>query len=82
MIKKIILIFVMAVITLSCLYSLTLNDLNEIDKEAIIQLLIVEDEDINQWNVESLEGIDYTLLFENDDYVIINVNGTYVIYYK
>ncbi|MFC1898206.1 hypothetical protein ACFLYJ_01410 [Candidatus Cloacimonadota bacterium] len=82
MVKKILIVslFLMFVILRVC--SLCLGDLNFAEQDAIKDLLILENEEITEWNVESLEGFEYVLVFESDDYVVIEINGKYLIYYK
>jgi 23S rRNA-/tRNA-specific pseudouridylate synthase len=76
--RKIVIIFVLLVLGTLC-FSITLADLDFEDQLAVKDYVISLDEEITEINVEQLEGIKYNIIFENDDYIIVEKNGVYVL---
>jgi 23S rRNA-/tRNA-specific pseudouridylate synthase len=76
--RKIVIIFVLLVLGTLC-FSITLADLDFEDQLAVKDYVISLDEEITEINVEQLEGMKYNIIFENDDYIIVEKNGVYVL---
>lgn len=62
--------------------ALTMDDLDVPDRMTVVEYLIEHFDDITQINVEELEGEEFEIIFENDEYIIIVVDGTIYIILK
>ena len=80
--KRILLTLVLGLLLTSISYSLILADLDIEDRIVTEEFIIEMDDEITQANIEELEGIEFELVFETDEYIIVIVNGKYVIVYK
>ncbi len=81
--KKKFLMFLLSIFVFVTIGSaLTLDDLDITDKMTVEEYLIEHFEDITQINVEELEGEEYEIIFESNEYIIIVVDGTIYIILK
>lgn len=80
--KRILLTLVLGLLLTSISYSLILADLDIEDRIVTEEFIIEMCDEITQANIEELEGIEFELVFETDEYIIVIVNGKYVIVYK
>ena len=80
--KKILLTLVLGMLFTSIGYSLTLADLDIEDKIVTEEFIIEMDDEITQANIEDLEGIEFELVYETDEYIIVLINGKYYIVSK
>ena len=80
--KKILLTLVLGMLFTSLSYSLTLADLDIEDKIVTEEFIIEMDDEITQANIEDLEGIEFELVYETDEYIIVLINGKYYIVSK
>jgi hypothetical protein len=80
--KKILLTLVLGMLLTSLSYSLTLADLDIEDRIVTEEFIIEMDDEITQANIEELEGIEFWIVYETDEYIIVIVSGKYVIVYK
>lgn len=72
--KKIMLVFILVCIS-SFLLSITLADLDFEEQLLVKDYVISLDEEISYANVEELEGVEYEVIYESDDYIIIVKDG-------
>ena len=80
--KKILLTLILGMLLTSLSYSLTLADLDIEDRIVTEEFIIEMDDEITQANIEEMEGIEFELVYETDEYIIVIVSGKYVIVYK
>jgi hypothetical protein len=80
--KKILLTLVLGMLFTSIGYSLTLADLDIEDRIVTEEYIIEMDDEITTANIEEVEGTEFELVYETDEYIIVIVSGKYVIVYK
>ena len=77
--KKWILLISLFVIIQVGLNGLSFADL-DIDKQYLVKDFVIDyDEEITEVNFLDLEGIQYEIIYESDDYIIVLVDGKIVI---
>ena len=77
--KKILLTLVWGMLFASIGYSLTLADLDIEDRIVTEECIIEMDDVITPANIDELEGIEFWIVYETDEYIIVIVNGKYVV---
>lgn len=80
--KKILLTLVLGMLLTSISYSLTLADLDIEDRIVTEEFIIEMDEEITPANIEELEDIEFWIVYETDEYIIILIKGKYYIISK
>ncbi|MCK4654779.1 MAG: hypothetical protein KAU01_10080 [Candidatus Cloacimonetes bacterium] len=81
--KKRILVVLLSLLTFITVSSaLTMDDLDIPDKMTVEEYLIEHFDEITSINVEEFEGEKYEIILENDEYIIIVVDGTIYIILK
>ena len=80
--KRILLTLVLGMLFTSIGYSLTLADLDIEDRIVTEECIIEMDDEITQANIEELEGIEFWIVYETDGYIIVLIEGKYIIVSK
>ena len=76
--KKSVIVFMLLWLVSLC-FSITLSDLGFEDQLVVKDYVISLDEEITELNVEELEGIKYEVIFEAEGYIIVKIDGVYIL---
>ena len=80
--KRVLLTLILGMLLTSLSYSLTLADLDIEDKIVTEEFIIEMDDEITHVNIEDLEGIEFWIVYETDEFIIVLIGDEYVILYK
>ena len=80
--KRILLTLILGMLLASISYSLTLADLDIEDRIVTKECIIEMDDEITPANIEELEGIEFWIVYETDAYIIVLIEGKYIIVSK
>ena len=79
---KILLLVSLLVVSYVFLSALTFADL-DIDVQYLVKDFIIDyDEEITEMNFSTLEGLEYEIVYECDDYVVVEIDGIIYIVQK
>jgi len=80
--KRILLVLTLLIVSFVSVFSVTFADLDFEDQEFLKDYIIDYDAEITVTNFDYLEGIKYSIIYENDDYIIVEIDGKIVIISK
>ena len=77
--KKLILVLIIYICYHFVLNGLTFADL-DLDHQYIVKDFVIDyDEEVTESNFSELEGIEYEIVYESENYIIVVVDGKYLV---